>query len=191
MTFVFFQLLIFPEFASTNCRISVNGKEKQATTKPTTWINIIYKASLSKQIGSVEVKTQYRALNHRLVGIDLIRITALVNSASDKHRLKVIFAFIAFAKYSTSYILHCVQTHLYTMCESAHIQPPLTFDQKPLFLSQVNKIIKAIACFQYIINSDNHNRVNGQTTLTDNILFHVTDPKLTRERKSITGHYNR
>ncbi|KAG0162296.1 hypothetical protein DFQ30_002389, partial [Apophysomyces sp. BC1015] len=73
---------------------SVSDEEKQATTRPDALINIIHGASLSKRIGCGEVKAQYQALNHRLVGIDLMRITVLAKAASDKHKLKATFAFI-------------------------------------------------------------------------------------------------
>ncbi|PHZ14348.1 uncharacterized protein RHIMIDRAFT_117296 [Rhizopus microsporus ATCC 52813] len=169
---------------------SVSDEEKQATTRPDASINIINGAVLSKRIGCGEVKAQYQALNHRLVGIDLMRITVLAKAASDKHKLKEIFAFTVVGKYATFYMFTRAQAYLYTMCEIAHIQLPLTLDHVPLFLSQLDKVVKIISCFQYTLNSGNHNYANDPSTLTDNMLHNVTDPKSSRKRKSITSHYN-
>ncbi|ORE00821.1 hypothetical protein BCV72DRAFT_96253 [Rhizopus microsporus var. microsporus] len=171
-------------------RTSVSDEEKQATTRPDASINIINGAVLSKRIGCGEVKAQYQALNHRLVGIDLMRITVLAKAASDKHKLKEIFAFTVVGKYATFYMFTRAQAYLYTMCEIAHIQLPLTLDHVPLFLSQLDKVVKIISCFQYTLNSGNHNYANDPSTLTDNMLHNVTDPKSSRKRKSITSHYN-
>ncbi|KAL4210847.1 hypothetical protein AB4K20DRAFT_1968836 [Rhizopus microsporus] len=134
---------------------SVSDEEKQATTRPTASINIIYGAFLSKRIGCSEVKSQ----------------------------LKAIFAFIVAGKYVTFYILNRAQTHLYIMCEIIHVQLPLTLDH-------LNKIAKVIACFQYTLNSGNHNHANDPATLSANMLYHAMDPKLSRKRKSITSHYS-
>ncbi|KAF7722888.1 hypothetical protein EC973_002608 [Apophysomyces ossiformis] len=119
-----------------------------------------------------------------------MRITVLAKAASDEHKLKAKVAFIVVGKYATFYIRNRAQTHICTMCEIAHIQLPLTLGHVPLFISQVNKVVKVIVCFQYILNSGNHNHGNSPTTLTDNMLYNATDPKLSRKRKSITNHYN-
>ncbi|KAK4518417.1 uncharacterized protein ATC70_008634 [Mucor velutinosus] len=169
---------------------SVSDEEKQATTRPDASINITNGAALSKRIGCGEVKAQYQALNHRLVGIDLMRITVLAKAASDKHKLKEIFTFTVVGKYATFYIFTRAQAYLYTMCEIAHIQLPLTLDHVPLFLSQLDKVVRIISCFQYTLNSGNHSYANDPFTLTDNMLHNATDPKSSRKRKSITSHYN-
>lgn len=164
---------------------------------------------MSKRIGCGEVKAQYQALNHRLAGIDLMRITLLAKAASDKHKLKEIFTFTVvgklqlsficcshshlfffLGKYATFYIFTRAQAYLYTMCEIAHIQLPLTLDHVPLFLSQLDKVVRIISCFQYTLNSGNHSYANDPFTLTDNMLHNATDPKSSRKRKSITSHYN-
>ncbi|KAI9487034.1 MAG: hypothetical protein EXX96DRAFT_614831 [Benjaminiella poitrasii] len=166
---------------------SVSDEEKQATTRPDASINITYGASLGKRIGCGELKAQYQAFNHRLVGIDLMRITVLAKTASDKHKSKDIFTFNVVGKYATFYVFNRAQTNLYTMCEIAHIQLPLTLDHVPLFLSQLDKVVKIISCFQFTLNSGNHNYANDPSTLTDNMFHNATDPKLLRKRKSITN----
>ena len=45
---------------------------------------IIYGATLGDRIGCGEVKAQYLALNHRLDGIDLVRLATLAKDASDE-----------------------------------------------------------------------------------------------------------
>lgn len=75
-------------------RTSVSDDEKQANIRPDASINIIHGALLSDRIGCGEVKAQYQALSHRLAGIDLVRVATLTKDASDKHKLKYIFAFL-------------------------------------------------------------------------------------------------
>jgi hypothetical protein len=40
------------------------------------------------------------------------------------------------------------------MREIAHIQLLFSFDQVPLFISQLNKVINIITCFQSVVNGD-------------------------------------
>ncbi|KAI8370052.1 hypothetical protein EDC96DRAFT_440283, partial [Choanephora cucurbitarum] len=77
---------------------SISDDEKQANIRPDASINIIHGALLSDRIGCGEVKAQYQALNHRFVGIDLVRVATLAKDASDKHKLKSIFAFLVVGK---------------------------------------------------------------------------------------------
>ncbi|KAG1147172.1 hypothetical protein G6F37_004712 [Rhizopus arrhizus] len=145
---------------------------------------------LSDRIGCGEVKAQYQALSHRLVGIDLVRVATLAKDASDKHKLKSIFAFLVVGKNATFYIINRAKTDLYTMCEIAHIQLPFSLDQVPLFISQLNKVIKVITCFQSVVNGDNHDYAQNPVTLTDHIMHQVTDAKISNKRKAIFSHYS-
>ncbi|KAG2201425.1 hypothetical protein INT47_001474 [Mucor saturninus] len=103
---------------------SVSDDEKQANVQPDASISIIYGATLGDRIGCGEVKAQYLALNHLLVGIDLVRVATLAKDASDKHKLKSTLAFLVVGKNATFYIIDRAKTDLYTMCEIAHIQLP-------------------------------------------------------------------
>ncbi|KAI8381159.1 uncharacterized protein BYT42DRAFT_634316 [Radiomyces spectabilis] len=77
---------------------SVSDDEKQANIRPDASINIIHGAMLGNRIGCGEVKAQYQALNHRLIGIDLFRVATFAKDASDKHKLKSAFAFLVVGK---------------------------------------------------------------------------------------------
>jgi hypothetical protein len=79
-------------------RTSVSDDEKQANVRPDASINAIHGAMLGDRIGCGEVKAQYQALNHRLVGIDLVRVATLAKDASDKHKLKSTLAFLVVGK---------------------------------------------------------------------------------------------
>lgn len=77
---------------------SVSDDEKQANIRPDASTNIIHGALLSNRIGCGEVKAQYQALSHWLVGIDLVHVATLAKDALDKHKLKSIFAFLVVGK---------------------------------------------------------------------------------------------
>lgn len=76
------------------------------------------------------------------------------------------------------------------MCEIAHIQLPFSLDQVPLFISQLNKVIKIISCFQSVVNGDTHDYAQNPVTLTDHTMHQVTDAKISKKRKAIFSHYN-
>lgn len=58
----------------------------------------MYGAALGQRLGCGEVKPQYQALNHRLTGLDLVRVAHLAKTASDKHKAVATFAFIVVGK---------------------------------------------------------------------------------------------
>ncbi|KAI9490969.1 hypothetical protein BDB00DRAFT_835384 [Zychaea mexicana] len=76
------------------------------------------------------------------------------------------------------------------MCEIAHIQLPLSLDQVPLFISQLNRVIDVITCFQSVVNGDTHNYVQNPVTLTDHTMHQITDTKSSNKRKAIFSHYS-
>ncbi|KAI8374348.1 uncharacterized protein BYT42DRAFT_499316 [Radiomyces spectabilis] len=73
---------------------SVSDDDKPAMIRPDASINIMCGASLGRRLGCGEVKPQHQALNHRLVGLDLVRVAHLAKIASDKHKARATFAFI-------------------------------------------------------------------------------------------------
>ncbi|KAI7877302.1 uncharacterized protein EV154DRAFT_429430, partial [Mucor mucedo] len=94
---------------------SVSDDEKQANVRPDASINRIYGATLGDRLGCGEVKAQYLALNHRLVGIDLMRVATLAKDTSDKHKLKSTLAFLVVGKtivafYRSITFLFCITT---------------------------------------------------------------------------------
>ncbi|KAI9030962.1 hypothetical protein CLU79DRAFT_363397 [Phycomyces nitens] len=169
---------------------SVSDDESQASIRPDASINIINGAMLSDRIGCGKVKAQYQAPNHRLVGIDLMRVATLAKNASDKHKLKCIFAFLVVGKNATFYILDRTKSDLYIMCEIAHIQLPFSLDQIPLFIPQLNKVIKVISCFQSAVNGDKHNYAQNPITLTENTMHQIIDTKVFKKRKATFSHYS-
>lgn len=70
--------------------------------RPDASINIVRGASLGRRLGCGEVKPQTQALNHRLVGLDLVRVAHLAKIASDKHKARATFAFIVVGTVATS-----------------------------------------------------------------------------------------
>lgn len=191
-------------------RTSVSDEEKQATTRPDASINITNGAALSKRIGCGEVKAQYQALNHRLVGIDLMRIAVLAKAASDKHKLKKIFTFIVVGKLRLSLIC-CSYPYLFfsranmplstyllapklicIQCVKSHISNYLLpLIMCPFFFHNLTRSSKLFSAFNIVtLNSGNHNYANDPLTLTDNMLHNATNPKSSCKRKSITSHYN-
>lgn len=75
-------------------RTSVSDDDKPAMIRPDASINIVSGASLGRRLGCGEVKPQAQALNHRLVGLDLVRVAHLAKIASDEHKARATFAFI-------------------------------------------------------------------------------------------------
>ncbi|KAI9033565.1 hypothetical protein CLU79DRAFT_1063 [Phycomyces nitens] len=126
---------------------------------------------LSHRIGCSKVKSRYQALNHWLVGIDPVRVATL-------------------AKNPTFYILNRIKADLYGMCEIAHIQLPFSLDQIPLFISQLNKAIKVISCFQNVVSGNKHNYARNPKTPTENTIHQIIDTKVLKKRKTIFSHYS-
>lgn len=111
------------------------------------------------------MEAQYRAPNRRLINTDLM----LPKMEPDANNQKYVFIFtivgklrLSFiccwyphlffsffiGKYAAFCIFTCPTKNIYTMCEIAHIQLSLTIDHVPLFLSQLDRIVKAISCLQ-------------------------------------------
>ncbi|PHZ11989.1 uncharacterized protein RHIMIDRAFT_292165 [Rhizopus microsporus ATCC 52813] len=151
---------------------SVSDDDKPAMIRPDASINIV------------------RALNHRLVGLDLVRVAHLAKIASDKHKARATFAFIVVGNHATFYLLCRAQYHLYTMSEVEHVQLPLALDEIPIFIAQLNKICNIIASFNYVLNCDSHDYGDHPPTLRDHLLLEAIDQRISRKRKSITSHYN-
>ncbi|KAI9318397.1 hypothetical protein BX666DRAFT_2018519 [Dichotomocladium elegans] len=72
---------------------SVSDDEKTIMLRPDASINFVRGAALDRRLGCGEVKSQYQALNHRLVGLGLVRVAHFAKIASDKHKAKATFAF--------------------------------------------------------------------------------------------------
>jgi hypothetical protein len=66
--------------------------------RPDASINVVYGAALDQRLGCGEIKSQYQALNHRLTGLDLIRVARLAKAASDKYKAVATFAFTVVGK---------------------------------------------------------------------------------------------
>lgn len=75
------------------------------------------------------------------------------------------------------------------MCEVAHTQLPLSVDQVPLYISQLNKVIKAITCFQSVANN-NHDYDHNPATLNDHTMHQIIDSKISNKRKAISSYYS-
>lgn len=76
------------------------------------------------------------------------------------------------------------------MCEVAHTQLPLSVDQVPLYISQLNKVIKAITCFQSVANNNNHDYDHNPATLNDHTMHQIIDSKISNKRKAISSYYS-
>ncbi|KAI8646618.1 hypothetical protein BD408DRAFT_409967 [Parasitella parasitica] len=119
-----------------------------------------------------------------------MRVATLAKDASDRHNLKSIFAFLVVGKNATFYIINRAKPDLYTICEIAHIQFPFSLDQVQLFISQLNKVIMVITCFQCVVNGDTHDYAQNPVTLAKHTMHQVIDAKISNKRKAIFGHYS-
>ncbi|CEG78108.1 hypothetical protein RMATCC62417_12761 [Rhizopus microsporus] len=144
-------------------RASVSDDEKITTLQPDASINIVHGVALDRRFGYGEAKSQYQALNHRLIGLDLVRIAHLAKIASDN-----------------------AKGDMYTMCEDKRIQLALKFADIPLFIVQSSKITKTISSFEHVLNCGIHN----YNHLTDHMFLEAIHSKTPRKRKFISSHYN-
>ncbi|KAG0927147.1 hypothetical protein G6F29_012780 [Rhizopus arrhizus] len=169
---------------------SISDNDKVIMLRPDASINIVYSAALDQRLGCGEVKSQYQALNHRLTGLDLIRVARLAKTASDKYKAIATFAFIVVGNHATFYVLHRAKANIYTMSEVEHIQLALKLADIPLFIAQSSKIAKIISSFERVLNCGTHHYDDHPPTLTDHMLLQAINSKTSRKRKSISSYYN-
>ncbi|CEP14353.1 hypothetical protein [Parasitella parasitica] len=169
---------------------SISDNEKVIMLRPDASINTVHGAALDQRLGCGEVKSQYQALNHRLTGLDLVRVAHLAKTASDKYKAIATFAFMVVGNHATFYVLHRTKANMYTMSEVEHIQLALKLTDIPLFIAQSSKIAKIISSFEHVLNCGNHDYDDHPPTLTDHMLFEAIHSKTSRKRKSISSHYN-
>ncbi|KAG2206527.1 hypothetical protein INT47_008544 [Mucor saturninus] len=171
-------------------RTSISDNDKVVTLRPDASINVVYGAVLDQRLGCGEVKSQYHALNHRLTGMDLLRVAHLAKSASDEYKAIATFAFTVVGNHGTFYVLHRAKANTYTLCEVEHIQLALKLADIPIFIAQSTKIAKIISSFEHVLNCGTHHYDEHPATLTDHMLLQAINPKTSRKRKSISSHYN-
>ncbi|OBZ90352.1 hypothetical protein A0J61_01601 [Choanephora cucurbitarum] len=95
--------------------ISINDNDKVIMLRPDASINVVYGAVVEQRLGCDEIKSQYQALNHRLTGLDLIRVVRLAKAALDKYKAITTFAFTAVGNHANFYALHRAKSNIYTM----------------------------------------------------------------------------
>ncbi|CEI97536.1 hypothetical protein RMCBS344292_11667 [Rhizopus microsporus] len=169
---------------------SINDNDKVIMLRPDASINVVYGAALDQRLGCGEIKSQYQALNHRLTGLDLIRVARLAKAASDKYKAIATVAFTVVSNHATFYVLHRAKANIYTMSEVEHIQLALKLADIPLFIAQSSKIAKIISSFEHVLNCGTHHYDDHPPTLTDHMLLQAINSKTSRKRKSISSHYN-
>ncbi|KAI9008939.1 hypothetical protein CLU79DRAFT_711257, partial [Phycomyces nitens] len=152
-------------------------------------------AALDQRLGCGEVKSQYHALNHRLTGLDLIRVARLARKLP--RTIDCIFNNFIWNTGNHQaffYALHRAKAniyiYIYTMSEVEHIQLALKLADIPLFIAQSSKIAKIISSFEYVLNCGTQDYDDYPPTLTDRMLLEAINFKTSRKRKSISSHYN-
>ncbi|ORX55692.1 hypothetical protein DM01DRAFT_1024899 [Hesseltinella vesiculosa] len=159
--------------------------------RPDSTITKVVGTDIGQTVGYGEVKPASQALNHKLVGKDLVRLALLSKNAVDTYRSKFVMSFLVVGHHVTFYLTDGTRHGLYPMVEIAHIQLPMSLKELPLFIAQADQLTTVSSAFwRLCVNQETNQQSSFMPTLSDNEIARIMDIQVSRKRKASTSHHN-
>ncbi|KAL0083541.1 hypothetical protein F4703DRAFT_1738346, partial [Phycomyces blakesleeanus] len=158
--------------------------------RPDSMVSMIIGTEIGQTVGFGEVKPALQALNHKLVGKDLVRLALLAKNAIDTYRSKFVLSFLVVGHHATFYLTDGTRNGLYPMVEIAHIQLPMSLKELPLFIAQADQLTLISSAFWSLCVDQKTNQQSSlMPTLSDNEIALIMDTHANRKRKASSSHY--
>ncbi|ORE06839.1 hypothetical protein BCV72DRAFT_305154 [Rhizopus microsporus var. microsporus] len=159
--------------------------------RPDFTISMVICTEIGQTVGYGEVKPASQALNHKLVGKDLVRLALLAKNAIDTYRSKFVLSFLVIGHHATLYLTDGTRNGFYPMVEIAHIQLPMSLKELPLFIAQTDQLtIVSSAFWSLCIDQKMDQQSSLMPTLSDNEIATIMDIRTNRKRKANTSRHN-
>ncbi|SAL97565.1 hypothetical protein [Absidia glauca] len=159
--------------------------------RPDSTISMVIGTEIGQTVGYGEVKPASQALNHKLVGKDLVRLALLAKNAIDTYRSKFVLSFLVVGHHATFYLTDGTRNGFYPMVEIAHIQLPMSLKELPLFIAQADQLtIVSSAFWSLCVDQKTDQQSSLMPALSDNEIATIMDIHTNRKRKASTSHHN-
>lgn len=83
--------------------------------RPDSTISMVIGTEIGQTVGYGEVKPASQALNHKLVGKDLVRLALLAKNAIDTYRSKFVLSFLVVGKFFWFFYFECKKKDILTL----------------------------------------------------------------------------
>ncbi|CAO3607412.1 unnamed protein product [Cunninghamella blakesleeana] len=172
-----------------NSNISVSRR------RPDCIISIIEDNYEKASIGYGEVKQQSEASNHHSINKDLIRLGIFSKNSIDINNVKGVLSMHIVGQNITFYLTKLLYDGLYTMIELTNFNLPLSIDDLPGYLTNLDKVKNVLHVFNNECNimglehNIRINKVRSRPSMSTPEFERVIDKKINRKRKNITSHY--
>ncbi|KAI7861425.1 hypothetical protein BDF14DRAFT_1738722, partial [Spinellus fusiger] len=159
--------------------------------RPDSTISIVMGTEIGKTVGYGKVKPASQALNHKLVGKDLVQLVLLAKNAIDTYRNKFVLSFLVVGHHAMFYLTDGTRNGFYPMVKIAHIQLPMSLKELPLFIAQADQLtIVSSAFWSLCIDQKMDQQSSLMPTLSDNEIATIMDIHTNCKRKASTSHHN-
>ncbi|KAI9282317.1 hypothetical protein BY458DRAFT_486626 [Sporodiniella umbellata] len=159
--------------------------------RPDSTISMVVGMEIGQTVGYGEVKPASQALNHKLVGKDLVRLALLAKNAIDTYHSKFVLSFLVVGHHATFYLTDGTRNGFYPMVEIAHIQLPMSLKEFPLFIAQADQLtIISSAFWSLCVDQKTEQQSSLMPGLSDNEIATIMDIHTDRKRKAGTSHQN-
>ncbi|KAG0765947.1 hypothetical protein G6F24_004001 [Rhizopus arrhizus] len=159
--------------------------------RPDSTISMVIGTEIGQTVGYGEVKPASQALNHKLVGKDLVRLALLSKNAIDMYHSKFVLSFLVVGHHATFYLTDGTRNGFYPMVEIAHIQLPMSLKELPLFIAQADQLIIVSSAFWSLcVDQKTDQQSSLMPTLSDNEIATIMDIHTNRKRKASASHHN-
>ncbi|KAI8354587.1 hypothetical protein EDC96DRAFT_446907, partial [Choanephora cucurbitarum] len=159
--------------------------------RPDFTISMMTDMEIGQTLEHGEVKSASQALNHKLVGKDLVRLALLSKNAIDTYRSKFVLSFLVVGYHATFYLTEGTRNGFYPMVEIAHIQLPMSLKELSLFIAQADQLAIISSAFWSLCVDQ---KIDQQSSLMpaffENEIATTMDTQTNCEIKASTSHHD-